>query len=242
MCHSCTQAGSGSPPLVCACCACCSRCACCACCRSTSAAMCDGTRGGRAVAMPLWLESPPWRTYADEGRRSLPSDAAPCSLSWIFRRCARGGEAGRWTRRRGAGQRGTARRGAARRRGAGRREARLLLQLLLASRGGVAPQPIEHRQVRALRRLTARLACDRLGHVLARREEAAHLTKPRWAEMGPRWGRDGAGMGPGWQIRGERRGDGTGRGRGREGKGRGGGVGGSSREGGWRASLVRSGG
>ena len=115
MCHSCTQAGSGSSPLVCACCACCSRCACCTCCRLISAAMCDGVRGGRAGAIPLWLESPCWRAYADEGRRSLPSDAAPCSLSWIFRRCAKRGEAGRWTRRRGARRRGAARCGAVRR-------------------------------------------------------------------------------------------------------------------------------
>ena len=66
-----------------------------------------------------------------------------------------------------------------------------LLQLLLASRGGVAPQPIEHRQVCALRRLTARLACDRLGHVLTRREEAGHLTKPRWTRGGRRQASEG---------------------------------------------------
>jgi hypothetical protein len=64
---------------------------------------------------------------------------------------------------------GAVRRGAVRC-GTVRCGARLLQQLLLASRGGVAPQPIEHRQVCALRRLTARLACDCLGHILTRRE------------------------------------------------------------------------
>jgi hypothetical protein len=74
----------------------------------------------------------------------------------------------------GAVRRGAARCGAVRcgavRCGTVRCGARLLQQLLLASRGGVAPQPIEHRQVCALRRLTARLACDCLGHILTRRE------------------------------------------------------------------------
>ena len=54
------------------------------------------------------------------------------------------------------------------------------LLLLLASRGGVPAQSIEHRQVGALRRLAARLASDAVGHVLSRREEAAHLTKGGW--------------------------------------------------------------
>ena len=56
--------------------------------------------------------------------------------------------------------------------------------LLLACRGGVRAQSIEHRQVGALRRLAARLASDGVGHVLSRREEAAHLTMPRAGDRG----------------------------------------------------------
>jgi len=51
--------------------------------------MCDGVRGGRAVAMPLWLASPRWRAYAEDGLSSRPSDAAPCSLRTICRRWLR---------------------------------------------------------------------------------------------------------------------------------------------------------
>jgi hypothetical protein len=90
-----------------------------------------------------------------------------------LRKERRGGaldEAARCTAARcGAVRRGAVRCGAVRC-GTVRCGARLLQQLLLASRGGVAPQPIEHRQVCALRRLTARLACDCLGHILTRRE------------------------------------------------------------------------